>query len=65
MGCCYHDEHDYCCECYDFEDRVIDIIEDILTGTPKSGLARKFLQDEDAEAAAKKIYAALRVEDVV
>ncbi|MCV7255317.1 hypothetical protein H7J86_24440 [Mycobacterium hackensackense] len=71
MGCCDHEEHDYCCRCPNtFADKVIDIIVDVLTGeytgdaldrgTPLPNMA----PDAAAEAA-KVLVAVFEHEDVI
>lgn len=71
MGCCDHEEHDYCCRCPDtFEDKVVSIIEDVLMGTYdgdalKRGTPLPSMDRESAEAAAKALVAVFNHEDVL
>ncbi|MCV7208386.1 hypothetical protein H7J75_06915 [Mycolicibacterium canariasense] len=71
MGCCDHDEHDYCCRCPDtFDEKVISIIEDVLTGEYDGdaldrGTPLPNMDDEAARAAALALVAVFKHEDVI
>lgn len=69
MACCWHDNHDYCCECTNSSDeRAHSIIEDILDGSYDGEVdITDFprLGHEQADQAAAAIIAVLKHEDVI
>ena len=69
MSCCYEDhEHDYCCRCYDEDDRTQRIIEDVLDGSYEGEITIPripFLDPADARSIARALVGVMQHEDVI